>query len=941
MSTSSGWKGIKVEAEGDGISVSLSKQVNLLGALIGQAVRDQAGEPTFELVDSLRALCKQAYAQQDSNGRDQAAETITSLGMSEIDWLLRSYTAFFHMVNKAEQQEIIRINRERELASDAEKPRADSISEAVGMLKQAGLSYEQVLEVLQRMDVQPTLTAHPTEARRRSVLRIQNKISQSLGKLGAGKLTPSEERFEVAEMYRQIKLMLNTDDVRSNKLTVYDEVKNGLYFFTNTIWKTLPLIYRDMKNALEAHYGKSPDLPVFVRYRSWIGGDRDGNPFVTPQVSRYTLQAQRNAVVELYLDALEELRRELSISTRQVKMPERLVKAIEIDNSVVSIDSEFEKIHKYEPFRIRITQIMEKLKKAFPPDDRGLLRPAKPDDDVFLYTLDEFLHDLSLMQKTLEDLNFVELARNGSIATLIMQVRTFGLSMAALDIRQHSGIFEHTIDELLRHAGVTASYSRLDEEERISLLSEELKNPRPLVRFSAELSPSTQDTIDIFHTIRKTIRIDKQAIGSIIISMTHDVSDLLEVLIIAKEAGLWLYERGKVHSQVDVVPLFETIEDLKNSHLLMARLFENPVYKLHLEARGRFQEIMLGYSDSNKDGGYWMANWSLHLAQESLASMCRSYNVDFRLFHGRGGSVGRGGGRANQGMLALPSVCHSGRVRFTEQGEVISFRYAHKNVAHRHIEQIINAVLRATAAGMDYYELEETSVQSDHKAVMQQIADSSMEAYTGLIHHEDFWPWYTSVTPIEHISRLPIASRPVSRKTGSEVDFTSLRAIPWVFAWTQIRHNIPGWYGVGTALTKILEQENGLEKLKDMYQNWSFFRVVLDNAQREMARANFPIAPYYHQFSPIKTIPSSIEKEFEISKEALLKITGQEKLLDNNPVIQKSIQLRNPYTDVLNIIQADLMHRWRQKDEKDEGAELRYFLFTSINGLAAAMQSTG
>lgn len=939
------WKGIKVEAEGEGISVSLSKQVNLLGALIGHAVQNQAGEELFKLVDGLREKCKKAYQPGNESLREETRSTISGLELDRIDWLLRAYTAFFHMVNKAEQQEIVKINRERELSADADKPRADSISEAVLTLKQSGLTYEQVVEVLSKIDVQPTLTAHPTEARRRSVLRIQGRISDALGKLGSGRLTPTEERFEIDEIYRQIKLLLNTDDVRSSRLTVYDEIKNGLYFFTKTIWKTLPLIYRDMRAALETHYGKSPEMPAFIRYRSWIGGDRDGNPNVTPEVTKRTLQAHRDAVVKLYHEALADLRRELSISTRQVDVPQKLKDAITEDRRVIQIAGEYDKNHQFEPYRIRVSQIIAKLEKAFPAGDPGTVRIPRADEDAFLYTLDDFLSDLYLIQESLREQNFVEMAENGPIAMLIMQAHTFGLSLAALDIRQHSSVYEETVSELLRHAGVHKSYSELSEEEKIELLSTELKNPRPLVRFSAELQGMTQQTLDVFHAIRKTTRIDKQAIGSIIISMTHSVSDMLEVMIIAKEAGLWQLIDGKVESNIDVVPLFETVEDLEQSATLMAQLYENPVYSLHLKARDHFQEIMLGYSDSNKDGGYWMANWSLHLAQENLAKVCRKYDVDFRLFHGRGGSVGRGGGRANQGMLALPPVCHSGRVRFTEQGEVISFRYAHTSVAHRHLEQIMNAMLRATASGLGYHTESAQTQQQDQvwDEAMDQIASSSMKAYHKLIHHESFWSWYTSVTPIEHISRLPIASRPVSRKTGSEVDFSSLRAIPWVFAWTQIRHNIPGWYGVGSALAEQISSDNGLEKLQTMYNKWPFFKVVLDNAQREMARANFPIAPYYTDMSDITIIPEMIRDEYSTAREAILKITGQSELLDNNPVIQKSIQLRNPYTDVLNIIQADLMNRWRalESDTSPEGEQMRYLLFTSINGVAAAMQSTG
>lgn len=935
------WKGIKVEAEGEGISEHLSKQVNLLGALVGHAVREQMGDELFNLVESLRNECKNAYAPGQEHLRELVWKTIKDQNLRQIDWLLRSYTAFFHMVNKAEQHEIIHINRQREKKAGAENPRSDSISEAVHLLKKQGLSYDDVLDVIHKLDIQPTLTAHPTEARRRTVLNIQNRISRSLAALGSGHCTKTEEEHHIGELYRQIRLLLNTDDVRSSRLTVENEVINGLYFFTNAIWETLPRIYRDVRAALELHYGKCPDeLPVFFRYRSWIGGDRDGNPSVTPPVTRFTLQAQRNAVVRLYRHALTELRRELSISSRQSEIPDRLMKAISKDYALVPLTATQEKTYQYEPYRIRILQIIAKLEKAYPENDNALIHPRRPGETVFMYPLKEFLQDLYLLRDSLVDQKFFELAANGSLAILIMQVKTFGLSLASLDIRQHSSVFEQTIHELMQLSGLEKNYAGLDEEQRIALLEKELGNPRPLLNFSADVSEMTKNTLDVFHAIRKTTRVDPNAIGCVIVSMTHSVSDLLEVLVIAKEAGLWLFQDGKVSTSLDLVPLFETIDDLKNSDVLMSRLFTNPVFKLHLEARGNFQEIMLGYSDSNKDGGYWMANWALYVAQKKLAKMCRGHNVDFRLFHGRGGSVGRGGGRANQAMLAMPAVCHSGRVRFTEQGEVISFRYAEPDVAHRHIEQIINAMLRTTAAGLRYDPTEQDLDSESRYEVMDELAATSMKAYHGLVHHREFWHWYTSVTPIEHISRLPIASRPVSRKTGNEVDFESLRAIPWVFSWTQIRHNIPGWYGIGTTFQGFITDEKRLGLLQKWYKEWPFFKVIVDNAQREMARAHFVTAGHYNKLAGESSIPKMIESEYAKAKEAILKITGQDELLDMNPVIQKSIRLRNPYTDVLNLIQAELMMRWRaQGDHQD--TDLRYLLFTSINGLAAAMQSTG
>jgi phosphoenolpyruvate carboxylase len=402
------------------------------------------------------------------------------------------------------------------------------------------------------------------------------------------------------------------------------------------------------------------------------------------------------------------------------------------------------------------------------------------------------------------------------------------------------------------------------------------------------------------------------------------------------EVVLLSHETGNIHAY-DIVPLFETIEDLQNSASLMEQAFKDPAYSTVLAARGQFQEIMLGYSDSNKDGGYWMANWALHLAQKSLAETCETHKVDVRLFHGRGGTVGRGGGRANQAVTALPRACHNGRIRFTEQGEVISFRYANPDIAHRHIEQVVNAVFRTTAKA-HYKDQTVWQMFPGIADVIHGVANASMKRYRELIDDPKFWAWYTRITPIEHISRLPIASRPVSRKTGSEVDFSSLRAIPWVFAWTQVRYNVPGWFGVGQALKSAIDA-HGIELFQNLYVEWPFFKAVIDNAQREMARAHLKAATWY-QSGKSDGFHEQIQAEFEIARDAIQSITKQTELLGTNPVIRKSIRLRNPYTDVLNLSQVELMRRWDHATESEK-EQLRHVLFLSINGIAAAMQSTG
>jgi phosphoenolpyruvate carboxylase len=522
-----------------------------------------------------------------------------------------------------------------------------------------------------------------------------------------------------------------------------------------------------------------------------------------------------------------------------------------------------------------------------------------------------------------------------SLSNLIIRSQVFGFHLAALDIRQHSQVNEAVIAELLKLSGVSENYPTLRESEKVALLEKELVNPRPLCGDREDLSVQSIELLDVFKLIRSAMHKDQQAIGAYIVSMTHSVSDLLEVLLLAKEVGIWRTKDDVVITPLDVVPLFETIEDLEGAASLMEALYKNALYRRHLRARNDFQEIMLGYSDSNKDGGFWMANWALHKGQEHLSEVGLQYNIKMRFFHGRGGSVGRGGGRANQAIFAIPTQSRSGRMRFTEQGEVISFRYARPFIARRHLEQIVNAVL-LTANDREC----DVGCSPQMQALMERIATQSMQAYRKLIDDPKFWPWYKQLTPIEHIGSLPIASRPVSRVSASEVQFDDLRAIPWVFSWTQTRYNLPGWYGAGTAIEEEIKNDSEtLNQLQEMWQSWPFFRTVIENVQLELARTRLEIAQAYSGLSD-DLFHDIIAAEFEKIRSAVLKITGQQSLLDNHRAIQQSIVLRNPYTDVLNLIQVELLRRWAVHSE-EQSIPLRQALFLSINGIAAAMQSTG
>ncbi len=947
------WHGLDIEAEGTGISEPLSEQVNLLGAMLGQVVAEQMGEGMLDLVESLRLRCKRAEQEGAPALREEAKATIDHLEYRQVVQLLHIFTTFFHLVNKAEQREIIRINRQRareaageglplgETAIEA-TPRPGSIDATIAQLSEQGVSIDRAIGLLNQMDVQPTLTAHPTEARRQTVLQKQRRVANCLAALQDADATPDEQEEALDELYALIRLLLATEEIREERPTVREEVQQGHYFMFGAIWDAVPTIHRDVQQALRRHYGTTADVEPFLRYRSWIGSDRDGNPNVTADVTRWTYAEQRRKTLRRYLDELRGLREDLSIARSQARIPEALMDSIRSDAKAIPPDDDVRRRARQEPYRLKVLYMEARLQRVLDdtnPDHLGDTPPA--------YDSTAFQNDLALITDCLRRSGFDEMTQTGRLHRLRVLARTFGFHMAALDVRQHSGVLEEALAILLQHADVTDEYAALDEQEKQHLLKAEIQNPRPLVAATADLPEAAARVMETFGVIRDILREDPAAMGSFIVSMTHAVSDLLEPMLLAKEAGIGQVDDGRFQCPLDFVPLFETIEDLETAHERMAALYTDSMYAHHLAGRDGFQEVMLGYSDSNKDGGYWMANWALHQSIDRLGRTSRAHDVDLRLFHGRGGTVGRGGGHTYQAIRAMPPAVHNGRIRFTEQGEIITFRYAQPQIARRHLEQVVSAVVASTARNEDMsrnghpYPTARYATDSRPAQLMDRIADAGMKAYRGLIDDPDWWPWYTEVTPIEQISRLPIASRPVSR-SGGEVDFESLRAIPWVFAWTQARYIVPGWYGTGHALGTALEEPGTLEALQTLYAEWPFFQALIDSAQREMARARFAIATYYDDLaeSAPRSFHDVLGDDYQRAEEAILQITGQDALFENSPVLKKSITLRNPYTDVLNLLQVRLLSDYRAVPESAQDP-LREALFVSINGIAAAMQSTG
>jgi phosphoenolpyruvate carboxylase len=920
------------------ISEPLATQINLLVSSLSTVIAQQAGPQLLEVASRLSALCLDS-ARDGSDHRAEATELISELDLESINTLLRSFTAMFHLINQSEKQEIVRINRERARESTLDAPRSESIEEAVRHLKSEGWSAPDVEELLARIDIQPTFTAHPTEARRRSILFKQQAIAAVLSKLQVCELTPGEAEDALSDIHHQISLLFATDEVRSSGMRVETEVEHGLYFIRNSVWETIPRIQQDIRRAMRRHFGTDVDQRPVVRMRSWIGSDRDGNPFVTPDVTLRTAEVHRKTALEMYLAELRLLRRDLSVSARQAPIPPSLTESISRDADRIQLPAIVVELYAHEPYRLKISYMMARIRHLLGED---IIAEGARSGPEAVYTADAFVTDLELLRQGLGESGIGDLVNASRLVEMLDRARAFGFHLAALDVRQHSGILRQAVSALLKEAGVTEGYSDLPEAEKRELLTRELQNRRPLLSSVSRLPEAASDVLETFRVIDELVHRDPASIGSFIVSMTHSVSNLLEVMLLGKEVGLWRLVAGKVETALDVVPLFETIDDLAGADQFMDDLFQNPIYRLHLDARSNLQEMMLGYSDSNKDGGFYMANWALYRAQNSLGAICRKHAVDFRLFHGRGGTVGRGGGRANQAIMAMPLSSQSGRIRFTEQGEVISFRYSLVDIAHRHLEQIVNATILATAAATkgesDTFRPDEQDVR-----LMEALATTSMAAYRELITDEKLWFWYTRITPIEHISRLPIASRPVSRKSSEEVDFASLRAIPWVFSWTQVRYIVPGWYGMGAALA-MADHDPQMSHLQRLYTSWPFFAAVIDSAQREMARARLEIAGRYADLAGSESGEAGyhevLQKDFSLAEKSILAVTGQQALLENNEVIRNSIRLRNPFTDVLNLLQIDLIRRYRAAPSEDVDP-VRRALFLSINGIAAAMQSTG
>ncbi len=908
----------------------LRDDIRLLGRLLGDTVREQEGVAVFERVEAIRLLALRFHRDDDPAARVELEAMLQELPREKTNLVVRAFSYFSHLANIAEDQHHIR--RARTHARAGSKPREGSLAYSLQRALAAGTDAAKLGKFFAGAHVRPVLTAHPTEVQRKSILDCQWKIARLLDERDRTQLSPEEQGEHDEALRRAVLRLWQTRMLRRAKLSVLDEINNALTFYDMTFLRELPRLY----NALEDHLAADvpgwadSELPPFLHPGSWIGGDRDGNPFVTAEVLTDAMRAQSRKAISYLLEQLHQLGAELSTTTSLIEVPD-------VELMRLADQSPDKSPHRLdEPYRRAIAGFYARLAAtARQLDDLEAPRHAVAVAEPYA-TAAEFTADLDVMHRSLISHNCGLLGR-GRLRRLRHAVAIFGFHLAPLDLRQNSDVHERTVAELLAVARPGSDYLALDEEARIALLLEELATPRPLAAPGVDYSKETRDELAIFHTARGIHqRYGKAAIENVIISKADGVSDILEVAVLLKEVGLL---RPLEHTlDVNIVPLFETIDDLANAGTVMDRLLSIPLYKQLLISRQNLQEAMLGYSDSNKDGGFLTSGWSLYRAEITLTEVFARHGITLRLFHGRGGSVGRGGGPSYQAILAQPQGAVQGQIRITEQGEVIASKYANPELGRRNLEILAAATLEATLLAHEH-----DSPRPEFLSAMEELSATAFAAYRKMVYETPgFEQYFWESTVIAEIAALNIGSRPASRKKTTAIE--DLRAIPWVFSWAQCRLMLPGWFGFGAAVAAWREKygAEGMALLSEMNREWGFFRALLSNMDMVLGKSDIAIAERYSHLvndeSLRNAIFPSLKAEWQAAIDGLLAITGQSELLDGNLLLKRSIRNRFPYLDPLNHIQVELLRRHRAGETDDR---VQRGIHLTINGIAAGLRNSG
>lgn len=909
----------------------LREDIRFLGRLLGDTLREQDGDSAFELVENIRQTAIRFHRDQDLKAREELDAILNRLSDKDSLSVVRGFSYFSLLSNIAED---VHHNRRRRAHLRAgSSPQEGSVTLALERVLANGNERNVLAEFFNKALVSPVLTAHPTEVQRRSILDCQLAIERLLKERALTELTPNELRHNEEGLRATIQILWQTRMLRPSRLSVYDEIENGLAYYSYTFLSEIPYIYAKIEDLLERRLVHNiPPVTSFLRIGSWIGGDRDGNPFVTHDVMLRAVERQSSVALDFYIDAVQKIGRSMSLTEQIVHISDE-VKQLTATAPDIPNRSD-------EPYRRIFLSIAARLVATAHQLGHQVTQytPAEPRTPYSSST--EFLHDLNAIIDSLKQHKSSWIAR-GAVRNLRRAVDVFGFHLAPLDMRQHSKIHEQVVSELFEHSTKRKDYLQLSEKERIDWLLAEISQSRPVLASFGDFSELAQSELSILQCAAEVHRrFGRAAMTNYIISMTTGVINVLEVAFLLQRSGL-LQAGENPQLQLNIIPLFETISDLRSCSAIMDQLFSLPYYRKLLNSRGNVQEVMLGYSDSNKDGGFITSNWEIYKAEIELTKVFAKHKVELRLFHGRGGTVGRGGGPSYQSILAQPPGSVNGQIRVTEQGEVISSKYAEPEIGRRNLETLVAATMEATLLSHDSLGV---NAERYYRA-MEQLASASFAAYRDLVYETPgFKQFFLESTPIREMAGLHIGSRPPSRKNSDAIE--DLRAIPWVFSWSLSRMMLPGWYGFGHAVEAFVNHDKrngqGLALLQEMYREWPFMQTLLSNMDMVLAKTDMGIASRYAELvedvALREQIFGRIQEERARSQKWLFAVTGHTELLQDNPTLARSIRNRTPYIDPLNHLQVELLRRYRSGEDSEE---VKRSIHLTINGVTAGLRNSG
>jgi len=926
----------------------LRSRVKLLGKLVGNVLLKHEKPEVFHAVESLRTGFIQLRKRDSEARRKALIKLINGLEPAVISQVVRAFTLYFNLVNIAEEDYLHRLRR-NSVRQQGHAAWIGSFYHTLAEFKEQDISVGDLQRMCDDLLYKPVFTAHPTESRRRTVMHHQREVFKIIDRLTDPRLSQFERDDLVDALQLQIETLWLTNEVRASKPTVVDEIKMGLHYFQRSLFEAVKVDYRYLERAVLNTYGEDEDgnpvvsIPSFIEFGSWIGGDRDGNPFVTADVTRMALRMQAEEILSEHLRLIYKLAQVLTMSTRWFSPSQAFLQGLQRDEAlgVKSFDQRRDQFAD-EVYRRKLYHMHYRLRKNLAVIRNQLRNLETPDSDHAYASVDEYLQDLYSIRDSLISHGDIA-AANGDLKDVIRIAETFGFHLVSLDVRQESTRHSDTVAEILQLSD-SLDYADLDENQRLALLSEAIQANRKPEFDPDRLSKEGREVIEVFDTIRHMrAQIGRRCIGSYVISMTHNASHIMEVIYLGFVTGLVERRNQDYHCELEVAPLFETIDDLGHIDSVLDSLLQNPVYKALLLDSGGTQEVMLGYSDSCKDGGIMSAAWGLYQAQQKVVQISTRHAINCRIFHGRGGTITRGGGPTHQAIMSQPPHTVHGQIKFTEQGEVLSHKYGNAETAVYELTMGITGLMKASMGTL----LGNRENFDEFHAPMQQLSDHSEACYRELTDHTaGFFEYFYETTPVSEIGLMNIGSRPSHRRKG-DLSKASVRAIPWVFGWSMSRTTMPAWYGVGYAIASWVKGDpDRLEQLHGMNRRWPFFAAMISNLQMSLFKSDMRIALDYSKLCDDRELADSIyhmlREENQSSIEGVLQVAGIETLLADDGLLELSLTRRDPYLDPLAYLQVDLLRKYRDESQSEaDRMQWQAALLSSINGIAAGLRNTG